>query len=158
MVFKYNGSSPCHFCHLLDMSTTTKITKALHHWPFVKGIHWLSADSHQKGPVIQIAFPCASYQIRKIAGCACAGNAPVAGKTFPAFPAHAQPAIVRICQEAHDVTSLHVPTPLATRSSSIQLCVPNFQSFMYRRMISKQPFTPMLINWFIKPSPDNSTE
>ena len=28
--------------------------------------------------------------IRKIAGCACAGNA---GKTFPALPAHAQPAI-----------------------------------------------------------------
>ena len=76
----------------------------------------------------------ASYQTRKIAGCACAGNAgnvypatdfkgnpqlaistcitarasrtcrdacrdlwsAVAGKTFPAFPAHAQPAILRI--------------------------------------------------------------
>ena len=27
----------------------------------------------------------------------------VAGKTFPAFPAHAQPAILRIWQEAHDI-------------------------------------------------------
>ena len=26
----------------------------------------------------------------------------VAGKTFPAFPVHAQPAILRIWQEAHD--------------------------------------------------------
>ena len=81
----------------------------------------------------------ASYQIRKIAGCACAGNAgnvfpatdfkgnrklaisacitarasrtspdacrdrfyAVVGKTFPAFPAHAQLAILRIWQEAH---------------------------------------------------------
>ena len=78
-----------------------------------------------------------SCQIRKIAGCACAGNAgnvfpasaskrsrhaslldaravmhagvanwrfplkSVAGKTFPAFPAHAQHAILRIWQEAH---------------------------------------------------------
>ena len=71
----------------------------------------------------------ASYQIRKIAGCACSGNAVnvfpatdlkgnrlrdahvvmhveianpgVSGKKFPAFPAHAQPAISRIWQEAH---------------------------------------------------------
>ena len=79
-------------------------------------------------------FPWASYQIRKITGCACCGNAgnvfpvtagqrsrhasrhvcdaravmhagianyqfplqPVAGKTFPASPVHAQPAILRI--------------------------------------------------------------
>ena len=83
--------------------------------------------------------PWASCQIRKIVGCACAGDAgnvfpanagyqsrhasghvcdaravmhagiadkrfalkPVEGKTFPAFPAHAQPAILRIWQEAH---------------------------------------------------------
>ena len=83
----------------------------------------------------------ASYQIRKIVDCACAGNAGnifpstdfkwnrqlaipacitarawrtcrdacrdsysvVVGKTFPAFPAHAQPAILRIWQEAHGV-------------------------------------------------------
>ena len=82
----------------------------------------------------------ASYQLRKIVGCACAGNAgnvfhvtdfkgdrwlaipacitvrasrtcrdvcrdrqsAVAGKTFPAFPAHAQPVILCIWQEAHD--------------------------------------------------------
>ena len=88
----------------------------------------------------------ASYQIRKIAGCACAGNVgnvspaadfngnrwlaipvcitarasrtcrdacrdrlpAVAGKTFPAFPAHAQPAILRIWQEAHGCDT--VPT------------------------------------------------
>ena len=81
----------------------------------------------------------ASYQICKIAGCACAGNAgnifpatdskgnrwlvipacimvsasrtcrdacrdrlpAVVGKTFPVFPAHAQPTILCICQEAH---------------------------------------------------------
>ena len=29
----------------------------------------------------------------------------MAGKTFPAFPAHAQPAILRICQEAHALLS-----------------------------------------------------
>ena len=83
--------------------------------------------------------PWASYQIRKIAGCACAENAgnvfpatdikgnrqlaipacittrasrtcrdarrdrwlKVAWKTFLAFPAHAQPAILRIWQAAH---------------------------------------------------------
>ena len=76
----------------------------------------------------------ASYQIPKIAGCTCAGNAGnlfpatdllaipacittrasctcrdtcqvanpwVAGKTFSAFPAHVQPAILRIWQETH---------------------------------------------------------
>ena len=86
-----------------------------------------------------ITGPWASCQIRKIASCACAGNAgnipprrrfqrkplvsdpgmhhgtcdthvldacrdrlpAVAGKTFPAFPAHAQPAILRIWKEAH---------------------------------------------------------
>ena len=87
--------------------------------------------------------PWASCQIRKIAGCACAGNAgnvfppparvsdpdmhhgrcvthvpwcmqgspylrfplkSVMGKTCPAFPAHAQPAILRIWQEAHFIT------------------------------------------------------
>ena len=86
----------------------------------------------------------ASYQIRKIAGCACAGNAgnifpatqllrkPLVsdpdmhhgtcvthvpwcmsgsptrgdGKTFPAFPAHAQPAILPIWQEAHATSSV----------------------------------------------------
>ena len=85
----------------------------------------------------------ASYQIRKIAVCACAGNAgnvflatnfkgnrwlaipacitarasctcrdacrdrqaAVAGKSFPAFPAHEQPAILRIWQEAHGLTT-----------------------------------------------------
>ena len=86
--------------------------------------------------------PWASYQIRKIAGCACTGNAgnvlpairlqwkpPVSdhgmhhgtcgthvpwcmsgsltgavGEAFPAFPAHAQPAILCIWQEAHGTT------------------------------------------------------
>ena len=59
-------------------------------------------------------FQWTSCQIRKIAGCACAGRTWLdacrdrepaeAGKTFPAFPAHAQPAILRIWQEAHGKT------------------------------------------------------
>ena len=86
-----------------------------------------------------ITPPWASYQIRKIAGWACAGNVgnifpatdfkgnrsiatptcttarasrtfrdacrdnllAMAGKTFPAFPAHAQPSIERFWQETH---------------------------------------------------------
>ena len=90
-------------------------------WPYYSGLlysHWGNA----------IALQWASYQIRKIAGCACTGNAgnvpPTnfkgnrelaiqacitarasrmsgsltrgGGKTFQAFPAHAQPAILRI--------------------------------------------------------------
>ena len=56
--------------------------------------------------------------MRKIARCACAGNSGerfpatnfkgnhqlAAGKMFPAFPAHMQHAILRIWQEAHDLT------------------------------------------------------
>ena len=41
----------------------------------------------------------AFHQIRKFAGCACAGNTgnwPVAGETFPAFPVQAQLPILRI--------------------------------------------------------------
>ena len=92
-----------------------------------------------QGPWAVFVKPWVSYQIRKFAGCACAGNArnvspttdfkgscklaipacitarasrtcrdacrdrlpTVTGKTFPAFPAHAQPTILRIWQEAH---------------------------------------------------------
>ena len=94
-------------------------------------------DVSHKGR-LTLRTPWASYQIRKIAGCACAGNAgnvlpatdfkgncllailacitarawrtcrdacrnrqPAMGKTFPAFPAHVQPTILRIWQEAH---------------------------------------------------------
>ena len=91
-----------------------------------------------------ITLSWASYQIRKIVGCACAGNAgnvfpatnfkwnrylaipacitarasrtcrdacwdrkpTEAGKTFSAFPAHAQPTILRIWQEAHSQVTL----------------------------------------------------
>ena len=84
-----------------------------------------------------------SYEIRKIVGCTCAGNAgnvfpaadfkgnrllaiPVCitargvmhvgiannrwwGKTLPAFPAHAQPTILRILQEVHDLNTCNLP-------------------------------------------------
>ena len=57
----------------------------------------------------------ASCQIRKLSGCACAGNIfpATAGKTFPAFSAHAWPAIFCIWQEArgpwtHGLASLTV--------------------------------------------------
>ena len=48
-------------------------------------------------------LPWASCQMRKIEGCACTGNAgkSLAAKKFPAFPAHAQHAILRIWKEAH---------------------------------------------------------
>ena len=45
-----------------------------------------------------------SYQIRKIAGCACTGNA---GNASPASPAHAQPSILRIWKEAHRMNNSH---------------------------------------------------
>ena len=31
--------------------------KALHYWPFVRGIHWLPVDSPHKGPVMLKVFP-----------------------------------------------------------------------------------------------------
>ena len=34
------------------------------------------------------------------------------GKTFPAFPAHAKPAILRICQEAHYTSTCPLDYPL----------------------------------------------
>ena len=43
-------------------------------------IHLLSVDFLHKCPVMRKAYPWASYQIRKIPGCACAGNA---GNVFP---------------------------------------------------------------------------
>ena len=33
-------------------------SKALHYWPFVRGIHWGPVDSPHKGPVMQGVFPC----------------------------------------------------------------------------------------------------
>ena len=83
-------------------------------------------------PQAQGLFTWASYQIRTIARCACAGDAGnvspaidltgnhqlailacitarasrtwcMSGNTFPAFPAHAQPAVLRIRQEAHGI-------------------------------------------------------
>ena len=52
----------------------------------------------------------------------------MAGKTFPAFPAHAQPAVLQIWQEAHmairhielTFSTLYVDglTPLAARASA----------------------------------------
>ena len=101
---------------------------------------WTEAGHFTHRPNLhELTISWASYQICKIAGCVCAGNArnvfpatdfkgnrklatpacttarasrtcrdayrdrypAVAGKTFPAFPAHAQPAILRIWQEAH---------------------------------------------------------
>ena len=102
---------------------------------------------------VQFLFPWASCQIRKVAACACAGNAgnvfpatagqrsrhaslhvrdartvlhagianqrfalkSMAGKTFPAFPAHAHPAILRIWQEAHAI----VPSDVVYRMNTI---------------------------------------
>ena len=108
------------------------INQIAHVIELVPGVYhdfqYIASRDHQQ--------PLASYQIRKISGCACAGNAgnvfpatdikvnreltipacitarasstcrdacrdrwpKVAGKTFPAFPAHAQPAILRIWQ------------------------------------------------------------
>ena len=34
------------------------IIKALHHWPFVRGIHQSLVDSLHKGPVVQSLFQC----------------------------------------------------------------------------------------------------
>ena len=50
-------------------------TTTQHYWPFVIGIYCWPLDHTQDGSVMWKEFPWASYQIRKIAGCACAGNA-----------------------------------------------------------------------------------
>ena len=108
-------------------------------------------------------MPWASYQIRKIAGCACAGNAGTfpppqtskqiaslrfrhasrhmhharavmhvgiadprwLGKMFPAFPAHAHTAILRIWQEAHAGMVEYMPQnyqyPVTTSNATFRL-------------------------------------
>ena len=38
--------------------TTKKASKALHYWPFARGVHWWLAYSRHKGPIMQKAFPC----------------------------------------------------------------------------------------------------
>ena len=100
---------------------------------------WMSVEIIHRRWHFVIHLQWISYQIRKVAGCACTGNATgvfpatdfkgncqlatstcttarvshtcrdacrdhqpaVAGKTFPALPAHAQSAILHIWQEAH---------------------------------------------------------
>ena len=109
-----------------------------------------------------VARTWASYQIRQIAGCACAGTAgnvlpatdikgnhqlaipacitarasrtcrdacwdrwpKVAGKTFPAFPAHAQPAILPIWQEPIVNHAVHMMTPRHWHASHITGLIP----------------------------------
>ena len=115
-------------------------------WMDYERLHNHNKAKHNKTVCIFLGIYCnvdsqwASYQIRKIVCCACAGIAgnvfpatsfkgkrklviPAcitarasrtcrdacwdlysvgAGKMFPAFPAHAQPAILRIWQEAHE--------------------------------------------------------
>ena len=46
------------------------------------------------------------------------------GKTFPAFPAHAQPAILRIWQEAHFMLTIPLRTNLRKRRIKIQTFSP----------------------------------
>ena len=53
----------CNISHWLGASllltfTTTNIITALHHWPFVHGIHHWSVDSLHKGPVMGNMFSC----------------------------------------------------------------------------------------------------
>ena len=114
---------------------------------FQKG--WLSDECKCfSAHVLYFQHIWASYQIHKVAGCACAVNAgnvflatdfkgnhylaipacitarasrtcrdacrdrwhAVRGKTFPAFPEHAQPAILRIWQEAHGQYIFKLPS------------------------------------------------
>ena len=107
---KFEWHHPVHKCDTGSPSgkeTWEKTYQSFHSVP-------LGAGTNDESVYIQplhFFFPWASCQIRKIAGCACAGNA---GNVFPASagsrsrhasshvrPAHAQPAILRIWQEVH---------------------------------------------------------
>ena len=59
-------------------------------------------------------------------------NPAVAGKTFPAFPAHAQPAILRIWQEAHGATNMDM--------------VPDFASFYWSLMVVELSISSIIIS------------
>ena len=106
----------------------------------------------------------ASYQIRKIAGCACTGKAGnvfsatdfkgnrprCAGKTFPTFPAHAQPVIFRIWQTAHWSTSCHhsprpqpPQTPTLSHDQNVHPCwYPGLKFTTFLRILEKDtPFS-----------------
>ena len=55
-----------------------------------------------KGNLWSAIPPCIAERASRTCRDACRDRQPaVAGKTFPAFPAHAQPTILRIWQEAH---------------------------------------------------------
>ena len=45
------------FVQLLVLADNKGNTKALHHWPFVKGINHWPVDSSHKGPVMRKVFP-----------------------------------------------------------------------------------------------------
>ena len=113
-------------------------------------------------------------QIRKIVGCACAGNAgnvfspptskerarnesrhvrharavmhvgianlAVAGKTFPAFPAFAQPASLRVWQEAHGISKY-----VSAHGISMHLRFISLETCM--NCMDGQPPTPHLSPW-----------
>ena len=109
---------------------------------------WTTEDGHQFR-----YFPRASCQIRKFAGCAYAGNAgnvfpatdfngnrqlailacitarTMAGKTFPVFPAHTQPVILRIWQEAHCCNQKRFDGCFI---SALMSCVSDQMSFHWR--------------------------
>ena len=64
--------------HLLEFRNFCRLTTKKYHKPLLamcKGIHLIPVDSFHKDLVIWKVRPWASYQIRKIAGCTCAGNA-----------------------------------------------------------------------------------
>ena len=111
----------------------------------------------------------ASYQIRQIVGCACSGNAgnvfprhrlqrkpcrdacrdrlpAVAGKTFPAFPAHAQTSILLTWQEAHERRRYFVTT------SRINWLGANLESALTWRLKAKAFFHRSLIKSVYLPS------
>ena len=46
----------------------------------------------------------------------------VAGKTFPAFPAYAQPAILRIWQEAHQIVKMDNTGPYRLPKTQSPIC------------------------------------
>ena len=62
-------------------------------------------DAYQLGPSHHLEAQWASYQIRKIAGCACAGNA---GNVFPSHRLHRKP-LVSDLDMHHGTCVTHVP-------------------------------------------------
>ena len=72
---------------------------------FPKEIHRWSVVSPYKEPIIRKAFPWASYQIHKMAGCACTGNA---GSVFPATDFQRKP-LVSDPDMHHGTCATHVP-------------------------------------------------